>query len=106
MPLEALAARTVLVVGLQAADDERALRLGEELGRIGEVLQNRIGDEGDGYGDEPLDDEDPRPSALTTHPVHVGDGGGEEASEGARDGGGAVHLPPLISRSSSPQLRG
>ena len=38
MPLEALAARTVLVVGLQAADDERALRLGEELGRVREVL--------------------------------------------------------------------
>ena len=57
LPPEVLPRGAELLVGLQAPDDDRALRLGEELGRVWEVLDDPEGDEPGDDGGEALDDE-------------------------------------------------
>ena len=63
---EPLARGAELVVLLQAADDDRALRLGEELGGVREVLDDEEGRRARDDGDEPLEDEDPCPVRSET----------------------------------------
>ena len=89
VPAEILARGAELVVGLEAAHDERALLLGEELGRVREVLDDPerrcAGDD----GDEALEDEDPCPAGLSAETPHLGDAAGEETTECTGGGGSA-----------------
>ena len=71
VPAEILARGAELVVGLEAAHDERALLLGEELGRVREVLDDPERRRARDDGDEALEDEDPRPRRLAPDAVHV-----------------------------------
>lgn len=66
LPTELLSGGRELVIGLEATNDERTLRLGEELGSIGEVLDD---EEGNCTGDDcykPFEDEDPCPSLCVS----------------------------------------
>ena len=58
LELEALARRAELVVLLQAADDDGALLLGQELGRVGEVLDDKEGKRSRNDGGQALENAD------------------------------------------------
>lgn len=86
--LQLLARRAKLVVRLQPPDHHRALGGGQKLRGVREVLDDPEGDDPGEHGREALEDEDPRPAGFATDAVHLGDGGCEEAAEGAGDGRG------------------
>ena len=55
----------------------------QELGLLREVRDDEEEQEGNDAGQEALDDEDPAPGEVAAQAVHVGQGGGEQAAEGA-----------------------
>lgn len=68
-------------------DHKGSLFLGQELGRLGEVVHQEKGRDGDQDGDDALEDEDPSPPLQPCCPVHLADGKGQETAECAGDGG-------------------
>lgn len=92
-----------LLVGLQASYYALAVHVRQERGLVGEVEDHPKRRDADQDGREPFEDEDPSPPALAADPAHVPDRGREQATEGARDGGGGeedggadAELVPLV----------
>lgn len=75
LELQILAGRTELVILLQTANNDGALLLGQELGRVGEVLDNPERRSARDDGEEAFEDKDPRPAGLAADAVHVRDRG-------------------------------
>lgn len=69
--------------------DELPLLFVEPLDILRKVGDDEEPDNCDDAGRDALDDEDPSPAAVATRPVHLPDGTGKQATEGARQGGGA-----------------
>jgi hypothetical protein len=72
-----------LPVGFEAAQDALAVVVGQELGVVGEVVDEPVAGDADEDGREPLEDEDPGSAGLAAYAAHFGDGGGEQAAETA-----------------------
>ena len=71
VPPEVLTGRTVLVVRLQATYDDGPLSLSQELRCVREVLDDPEGHEARDYGNETLNNEDPRPGGLSADAFHI-----------------------------------
>lgn len=78
--------RTALVLA-QAPLDVRAFFGGEPFCVFGELGDDEEEDDGDDGGEDALEDEDPAPALVAAQVVHFADCGGEEAAEGAGEGG-------------------
>lgn len=99
VPLEPqLAPLDIAPVGTEAALLELPLYLeephlvaAEPSGRArGQVDEEEDGDDAYDDGPQALENEDPSPTLIAADPVHLRDGGGEQAGEGTRDGPCAV----------------
>lgn len=77
-----------LLVRFQAVENALAVDIAEEMGLVGEIKDHPEGSDPDQDGEQPLQDEDPSPAPLAADTAHFADGGGEQTTEGARDGGG------------------
>lgn len=72
----------------QSAYDKVAFLLGEERGRVGEVVDQKEGAKGDKDRDDAFQDEDPSPALKTANPIHLADAKGQKSTESACDGCG------------------
>lgn len=72
---------------LQSMNDPCFLVGGQEARSLGEVVEKEKCGDGDGNSYKSLDDEDPAPSSVSPHSVHLGDCVGEKTGECACDAG-------------------
>ena len=77
--LEFFSRSAVLVVRLQSTDENSSLGVGEELGAVGEVLDDPKGQEPCHNRRETFQNKDPRPAGFPTDPIHFGDCGLSES---------------------------
>lgn len=77
-----------LLIELEAANDADAVLVAQEARLVGEVVHRPEGSGAKDHGHDALEDEDPGPAGLAALTVHEIDGGGQETTEGAGDGGG------------------
>lgn len=77
-----------LALILEAVDNKGALLFGKELCRLGEIVEQEEGRDGNENGGDAFEDEDPAPAFETADAVHFADGEGEKATKCAGDGGG------------------
>lgn len=77
-----------LAVHDEAALDADAVVLVEEGCRLGPVKDHPPAEDTDEGGGETFDDEDPGPAGHAANTLHLGNGSGEETTEGAGEGGG------------------
>lgn len=77
----------VAVLAAMTQVHERLLGLREEIGRLRVVGEREVGDDAEDDAGDALDDHDPAPAGHALDAVHVADAVGEQAAEGAGDGG-------------------
>ena len=76
------------LVDLEALLDKLLLPCAKELRVFGEVRDDEEERDGHDAGEQALDDEDPAPRLVAAQAGHVAQSGGEQAAEGASEGGG------------------
>jgi hypothetical protein len=87
----------VLTIVLQSTDDNGSFDIGEELGTVGEVLDDPEGQESCHYCYKTFQDKDPRPARFPTDPGHLRDRGLSEVKSM-----GVLEKTPILRTASKP----